>query len=82
MLDACAETIYRPLRARAFELAQRDHVADDLTQETLLELLERPPARQGTSRETLHYARLRMHRIFVRRFLGAPRPSKLRVVEG
>jgi DNA-directed RNA polymerase specialized sigma24 family protein len=81
MLDPrIAEQIYPPLRARAFELTRRDNTADDLTQATLLELLERPPAREGTARETLHYARLRMHRVFLRRFVGAPRRPALSVL--
>lgn len=74
MLDACTvETIYSPLRARAFELCRRDDAADDLTQATLLQLLERPPRREGSPRETLRYARLRMRTIFLREFVGAPR---------
>lgn len=80
-MDPCiAEAIYPPLRARAFELTRRDSAADDLTQATLLELLERPPAHEGTARETLHYARLRMHRVFLRRFVGAVRPPAVRVL--
>ena len=81
MLDALtAEQIYPSLRARAFELCRADDAADELTQLTLLQLIERPPARAGTARETLHYARLRMHRIFVRQFVGTAPPSRLRVV--
>jgi len=81
MLDTLiVEQIYPPLRARAFELTHVDGDADELTHETLLQLLERPPARAGTARETLHYARLRMHRIFVRQFLGTARRPALSVL--
>lgn len=70
---ATFDQIYRPLRQRAYELAHTDHDADDLTQETLTQLLERPPGREGTPTQTLRYARLRMGRIFIRDFLGVPR---------
>jgi DNA-directed RNA polymerase specialized sigma24 family protein len=62
--------IYPRLRARAFELTQSDADADDLTQLTVLQLLERPPAWEGTATQTLHYARLRMRTLFHREFLG------------
>lgn len=81
MLDtSTAEQIYLPLRARAYELTGLDQAADDLTQETLLRLLERPPAYVGTVRQTLRYARLTMRSIFVSRFLGCPRRARLSVV--
>jgi DNA-directed RNA polymerase specialized sigma24 family protein len=74
MLSTCTtELIYGSLRARAYELTGSASAADDLTQETLLRLLERPPGREGTTGETLHYARLTMRSVFLREFVGAAR---------
>jgi DNA-directed RNA polymerase specialized sigma24 family protein len=75
MLDPItAAAIYGLLRARAFELTGDSDSADDLTQETLLYLLEhQQPRRAGTERETLRYARMTMRSIFLREFLGKPR---------
>lgn len=81
LAHATIDRIYRPLRARAYELTRSDADADDLTHETLVQLLERPPSRSGTDRETLHYARLRMGRIFVRDVLGVPRSPAARSLE-
>jgi DNA-directed RNA polymerase specialized sigma24 family protein len=67
---AHAAAIYPPLRAKAFELVRDDFGADDLTQATMLRLLEKPPARQDSPRELLHYARMVMRTIWKRDFLA------------
>jgi DNA-directed RNA polymerase specialized sigma24 family protein len=72
-----AARIYAALRARATRLAATDDEADELTQETLLSLLESPPSRSGDDAETLNYAIARMRTIHLREFVGAPRsPSR------
>jgi len=69
MIAATAEGIYPKLRAKAYELMGDDFGADDLTQATMLRLLERPPARQDSPRELLHYARMVMRTVWRREFL-------------
>jgi len=66
---ALAATLYAPLRAKAFELVRDDFGADDLTQATMLRLLEKPPARQDCPKALLHYARMVMRTIWKRDFL-------------
>jgi RNA polymerase sigma factor (sigma-70 family) len=68
--SSVVDQIYRPLRARAYELTRSDAAADDLTHETLLQLLERPPRWEGSVTQTLHYARLRMRTLFLRNYVS------------
>lgn len=50
-------TIHSPLRRRALEFTRGDHpTADDLTQDTLLIVIERPPIAED-AKTVLRYAR-------------------------